>query len=143
MIVLIGVLQSLAAIGVVAVLFFTFYFVAYEPYRAMYPDLLDDEEVAGRAQSTQALARGLGTGFALLGGGLLLSVAKPLPPGSTIGILGGGQLGRMTALAAARLGYRCVVYAPEEHSIGGKKKPVQDGRRQAIVNAVTENTGGR
>jgi 5-(carboxyamino)imidazole ribonucleotide synthase len=42
-----------------------------------------------------------------------------LPPGSTIGILGGGQLGRMTALAAARLGYRCVVYAPEEHSIGG------------------------
>ena len=42
-----------------------------------------------------------------------------LPPGSTIGILGGGQLGRMTALAAARLGYRCVVYAPEEHSIAG------------------------
>ncbi|SHI41993.1 5-(carboxyamino)imidazole ribonucleotide synthase [Roseomonas rosea] len=36
----------------------------------------------------------------------------PLPPGSTIGILGGGQLGRMTALAAARLGYRCHVYSP-------------------------------
>lgn len=36
-----------------------------------------------------------------------------LPPGGTIGILGGGQLGRMTALAAARLGYRCVVLAPE------------------------------
>jgi 5-(carboxyamino)imidazole ribonucleotide synthase len=48
-----------------------------------------------------------------------MSSAKPLPPGSTIGILGGGQLGRMTALAAARLGYRCIVYAPEEHSIGG------------------------
>ena len=45
--------------------------------------------------------------------------AKPLPPGSTIGILGGGQLGRMTALAAARLGYRCIVYSPEKHSIGG------------------------
>jgi 5-(carboxyamino)imidazole ribonucleotide synthase len=44
---------------------------------------------------------------------------QTLPPGSTIGILGGGQLGRMTALAAARLGYRCVVYAPEEHSIAG------------------------
>src|SRR3984957_19501419 len=42
-----------------------------------------------------------------------------LPPGSTIGILGGGQLGRMTALAAARLGYRCIVYAPEDHSIAG------------------------
>lgn len=35
-----------------------------------------------------------------------------LPPGSTIGILGGGQLGRMTALAAARLGYRCHVFCP-------------------------------
>ena len=35
-----------------------------------------------------------------------------LPPGSTIGILGGGQLGRMTGVAAARLGYRCHVYAP-------------------------------
>jgi 5-(carboxyamino)imidazole ribonucleotide synthase len=30
----------------------------------------------------------------------------PLPPGSTIGILGGGQLGRMLALAAARLGVK-------------------------------------
>ena len=48
-----------------------------------------------------------------------MSSPKPLPPGSTIGILGGGQLGRMTAMAAARLGYRSVVYAPEDHSIGG------------------------
>ena len=44
---------------------------------------------------------------------------KVLPPGSTIGILGGGQLGRMTAMAAARLGYRSVVYAPDAHSIAG------------------------
>jgi len=36
----------------------------------------------------------------------------PLLPGSTIGILGGGQLGRMTALAAAKLGYRCHVFSP-------------------------------
>ena len=36
-----------------------------------------------------------------------------IPPGSTIGILGGGQLGRMTALAAARLGYRCHIFSPE------------------------------
>ena len=39
-----------------------------------------------------------------------------LPPGATIGILGGGQLGRMTALAAAPLGYHCHVYAPEPES---------------------------
>ena len=36
-----------------------------------------------------------------------------LAPGAVIGILGGGQLGRMTALAAARLGYRCHTFAPE------------------------------
>ena len=38
----------------------------------------------------------------------------PLPPGSTIGILGGGQLGRMLGMAAAQLGYSTHVYAPEE-----------------------------
>ncbi len=37
-------------------------------------------------------------------------------PGATIGILGGGQLGRMTALAAARLGYKCHIYTPESDS---------------------------
>jgi 5-(carboxyamino)imidazole ribonucleotide synthase len=39
-----------------------------------------------------------------------------LPPGSTIGILGGGQLGRMLAMAAARLGFRSHIYAPESDS---------------------------
>jgi len=37
----------------------------------------------------------------------------PLPPGSTIGLLGGGQLGRMLALAAARLGFDVAVLEPE------------------------------
>jgi len=37
-------------------------------------------------------------------------------PGATIGILGGGQLGRMLALAAAQLGYRCHVYDPNAES---------------------------
>ncbi len=37
-----------------------------------------------------------------------------LPPGSTIGILGGGQLGRMLALAAARLGFKCHIYSDVE-----------------------------
>ena len=39
-----------------------------------------------------------------------------LPPGSTIGILGGGQLGRMLALAAANLGLKAHIYAPEADS---------------------------
>jgi Na+/melibiose symporter-like transporter len=77
---LVGFLGSLAAVAVAAGCFFGFYFVAYEPYRALYPDLFEGrEEIAARSQSAQALARGLGTGLALLAGGLLLSVARPLP----------------------------------------------------------------
>ncbi len=40
-----------------------------------------------------------------------------LPAGSTIGILGGGQLGRMMAVAALQLGYRVVGYAPEGDNV--------------------------
>ncbi len=43
-----------------------------------------------------------------------------IPPGETIGILGGGQLGRMLGIAAAQLGYRCHVYAPERNSIAAE-----------------------
>ena len=43
-------------------------------------------------------------------------VLAPLAPGSTIGILGGGQLGRMLALAAARLGFNVHVFCPDENS---------------------------
>jgi 5-(carboxyamino)imidazole ribonucleotide synthase len=39
-------------------------------------------------------------------------MAEPLPPAAVIGILGGGQLGRMLSVAAARLGYRTHVYEP-------------------------------
>jgi len=37
-----------------------------------------------------------------------------IPPGSTIGIVGGGQLGRMLAVAAAQLGYHCHIFDPHE-----------------------------
>lgn len=40
----------------------------------------------------------------------------PLPPGQTIGILGGGQLGRMLAMAAAKLGLKVHIYTDEEDS---------------------------
>jgi 5-(carboxyamino)imidazole ribonucleotide synthase len=42
--------------------------------------------------------------------------AKALPPGSVIGILGGGQLARMLALAAGQLGLKCHIFAPEADS---------------------------
>jgi len=43
-------------------------------------------------------------------------MAEPLPAGSTIGILGGGQLGRMLALAAARLGLKTHIFCPDPES---------------------------
>jgi 5-(carboxyamino)imidazole ribonucleotide synthase len=45
-----------------------------------------------------------------------MSSPTVLAPGSTIGILGGGQLGRMLALAAAQLGLNCHIFAPETDS---------------------------
>jgi 5-(carboxyamino)imidazole ribonucleotide synthase len=44
----------------------------------------------------------------------------PLAPGATIGILGGGQLGRMLALAAARLGFDIAILTPEPDSPAGR-----------------------
>lgn len=43
-----------------------------------------------------------------------------LQPGGTIGILGGGQLGRMLAMAAAQLGYRAHIYTPERDSVAAE-----------------------
>jgi 5-(carboxyamino)imidazole ribonucleotide synthase len=39
-----------------------------------------------------------------------------LKPGDSIGILGGGQLGRMLAMAASRLGFKCQVFSPDPDS---------------------------
>ncbi|AKH99117.1 phosphoribosylaminoimidazole carboxylase, PurK protein [Hoeflea sp. IMCC20628] len=42
--------------------------------------------------------------------------AEPLAPGAMIGIIGGGQLGRMLAMAAARLGYKTTILEPDVHA---------------------------
>lgn len=47
---------------------------------------------------------------------MTISPQVKLKPGDTIGILGGGQLGRMLAMAAARLGLRCHVFSPDPDS---------------------------
>ena len=73
-----GLVGSLGGLALAVGVFFFGYFIAYEPYRAFYPDLVPDE-VAGRGQSTQAVARGVGTGLALLGGGLLLARGQAVP----------------------------------------------------------------
>lgn len=45
---------------------------------------------------------------------------KPILPGATIGILGSGQLGRMLALAARRMGYHVYVFSPERDTPAGQ-----------------------
>src|SRR5699024_3144615 len=57
------------------------------------------------------------------------SPLSPLPPGSSIGILGSGQLGRMLALAARPFGYDVHVYAPDAH--GSPAAAVADSAVQA------------
>jgi MFS family permease len=73
-----ALMGSTAALAAGAFVFFVGYFVAYEPYRALYPDAVG-KEVAGRAQASQAVWRGAGTGLALVGGGLLLALGDSVP----------------------------------------------------------------
>ena len=72
---------------------------------------------------------------------------EAIAPGATIGILGGGQLGRMLCLAAAQLGYRTHIYCPEPASpaslvasqttVAGYDDQVALGSFAAAVNVVT------
>ncbi len=50
-------------------------------------------------------------------------MSQPLSPGSVLGILGGGQLGRMMSMAAAELGYQVHIYAPEKNSPAAAVSP--------------------
>ncbi len=61
----------------------------------------------------------------------------PLRPNSTIGLVGGGQLGRMSALAAARLGYRCHILTREKDS------PASQVSAAATISDYHEPTGLR
>jgi MFS family permease len=70
--------NSIWAIIACVVTFFTAYYLAYEPYRALYPDLVE-EDASGRAQSVQAVWRGAGTGSALAIGSYLFAVNRWLP----------------------------------------------------------------
>ncbi|HET6622489.1 MAG TPA: MFS transporter [Candidatus Saccharimonadales bacterium] len=74
----IGLSNSLALLIVSIAVFFFAYYVAYEPYRALYPDLIS-KRATSRAQGVQALWRGAGTGLALIIGGPLIVVALWLP----------------------------------------------------------------
>ena len=59
-----------------------------------------------------------------------------IPPGSTIGVLGGGQLGRMFAIAARRLGYRVHTLAPEDDTPTGQLADLEINAAYDDLNAV-------
>ncbi len=56
-------------------------------------------------------------------------LAKPVPPGGVIGIIGGGQLGRMLAMAAARLGLKAAIYNDENNAPAFQVTPLQIAAR--------------
>ncbi len=69
---------SLAALAPLVILFYLGYFAYYAPYRALYPDLVGSDE-RGRSQGIQKTLREVGLVSALVGGGLLLALWRPLP----------------------------------------------------------------
>jgi MFS family permease len=76
--VLLPLAHSYAAVVGLVSLFFVGYFVYYPPYQALFAEFVPRGQ-EGRAQGIQGVARGLGLGGALVGGGVLLSTWAPLP----------------------------------------------------------------
>ncbi|HZD87914.1 MAG TPA: MFS transporter [Gaiellaceae bacterium] len=98
----------LAALVVFAI--YVGYFLYYPPYRALYADLFP-RSYYGRAQSSQALARGAGLGAALLAGGLLLTVWRPFPFALAAAVVLAATL---ALLPVARLASTVRAKAPDE-----------------------------
>jgi len=63
-------------------------------------------------------------------------VTRIIPPGSTVGVLGGGQLGRMFAMAARRMGYRVHTLAPESDTPTGQIADVEINASYDDLDAV-------
>jgi len=78
--------DSLGAMAIEVFLFYLAYFTYYSPYRALYPDLISTEASA-RAQGIQGVFTGAGLGVALVGGGFLLELWRPLPYLAGAGLL--------------------------------------------------------
>ena len=124
---LLGFVDRLGVAAGLLVLFFGAYFVCYEPYRALYPDLIS-EEIAGRAQSTQALARGLGTFLALAGGGALIALADPAP--------------FITAAILAGVGITAFVATTARDGPPGQQRPDDAKRPMTVAAAGAGGAGG-
>lgn len=116
-------------------LFYVGYFVYYPPYQALFAELVPASHY-GRAQGAQGVARGLGLGAALVGGGVLLSVWAPLP------FLLGAAAVLVTTVALVR-GVPHTTPKPAEQTLPGpgvlrllRQRP--DLRAFALANALWE-----
>jgi 5-(carboxyamino)imidazole ribonucleotide synthase len=67
-------------------------------------------------------------------------LTPPILPGSTIGVLGSGQLGRMFAIAARRMGYRVHTFSPETDTPTGQVADVEVQASYEDLDAVREFT---
>ena len=62
----------------------------------------------------------------------------PILPGSTLGVLGSGQLGRMFAIAARRMGYRVATFSPDSDTPTGQVADVEVSKAYEDLDAVRE-----
>lgn len=67
-------------------------------------------------------------------------MTSPILPGSTIGVLGSGQLGRMFAIAARRMGYRVHTFSPETDTPTGQVADVEVQASYEDLDAVRDFT---
>jgi len=63
-------------------------------------------------------------------------MTEPILPGSVVGVLGSGQLGRMFAIAARRLGYRVHVFSPDDDTPAGQVADVEIAGSYEDLDAV-------
>ncbi len=69
-------------------------------------------------------------------------MTSPILPGAALGVLGGGQLGRMFAIAARRMGYRVHTFSPEDDSPAGQVSDRQVRASYDDLDAVRRFAGG-
>jgi 5-(carboxyamino)imidazole ribonucleotide synthase len=67
---------------------------------------------------------------------------KPILPGTTLGVLGSGQLGRMFAIAARRMGYRVHTYSPDSDTPTGQVSDKEYERAYDDLDSVREFARG-
>ncbi len=111
---------SLVVMAVEVFVFYVAYFSYFSPYRALYPDLIS-EAANARAQGIQGVFNGAGLGCALVGGGVLLEVWRPLPY-----LISAAALLLVTATVVAALGRDEARRTPIDHDTTSPFKELWD-----------------